>query len=185
MPREQWKTRWKDYYEILQVHPQAHSTVIAAAYRWLSKLHHPDPSASTDDSRMKEINEAKEVLLNEARRTSYDQAYRTSYDQDRRRLYDQAYREGQANPAPPAGGEPQRGSSPKDKTGLHAQRSEAGREAREKNYQTLHDFENKVGLWIAAGQLPTGEPFSFADGKQAIRLARQEYDKYLLWLIYE
>ncbi len=48
---------------------------------------------------------------------------------------------------------------------------------RQKAYNKLHNFENKVGLWIAAGQLPTGEPFSLADGKQAIKLAREEYEK--------
>jgi DnaJ-class molecular chaperone len=169
MPQEQWKTRWKDYYEILQVHHKAQSEVITAAYRRLSKLHHPDSSASSDDSRMKDMNEAKAVLLDEASRTSYDQAYR----------------EGQANPSPPAGGEPQRGSSPKDKTRLATQRSKAGRQAREKNYQKLLDFENKVGVWMAAGKLPDGSPFEKEAGHTAIRLARGEYDEYLLSLIYE
>lgn len=78
MPREQYEVRWKDYYEILQVHPRAEGEVIAAAYRKLAQMYHPDsrkddPSAS---ARMVEINEAKEVLSDPQRRSRYDQLYR-------------------------------------------------------------------------------------------------------------
>ena len=78
MPREQWQTRWKDYYEILQVHTKAEAEVILAAYRKLAQMYHPDtPGApSNAHSRMAEINEAKEVLSNSARRATYDQVYR-------------------------------------------------------------------------------------------------------------
>ena len=42
MPGEQYENRWKDYYEILQVHPLAEQEVIAAAYRRLAMKYHPD-----------------------------------------------------------------------------------------------------------------------------------------------
>ncbi len=48
---------------------------------------------------------------------------------------------------------------------------------RQKAYNKLHNFENKVGLWIAAGQLPDGSKFSREDGTTAINLARAEYEK--------
>ena len=49
--------------------------------------------------------------------------------------------------------------------------------ARQKAYNKLHNFENKVGRWVAAKQLPDGTPFSRDDGRKAIELARAEYEK--------
>ena len=54
--------------------------------------------------------------------------------------------------------------------------SERGK-LRQQAYNTLHNYENKVGLWMAAGQLPNGTPFSTDDGIAAITLAREEYER--------
>ncbi len=63
----------KDYYAILQVHPRAEPEVIEAAYRRLSRKYHPDVSGQADaGQRMRELNEAFEVLSDPARRSSYD-----------------------------------------------------------------------------------------------------------------
>ncbi len=63
----------KDYYAILQVHPRAEPEVIEAAYRRLSLKYHPDVSANPDaGNRMRELNEAFEVLRDPARRRVYD-----------------------------------------------------------------------------------------------------------------
>ena len=56
------------------------------------------------------------------------------------------------------------------------QKSPRGK-ARQRAYNRLHNYENKVGLWIAAGQLPDGTKFSRADGMTAIKLARETYEK--------
>ena len=78
MVREQYEVRWKDYYEVLQVHPRAEQAVISAAFRKLAQLYHPDHNKSPDATdRFKEINEAYEVLSDPARRATYDQEYRT------------------------------------------------------------------------------------------------------------
>ena len=97
MAREQYEVRWKDYYEVLQVHPRAELEVILAAYRKLAQMYHPDsPGApSNAHSRMVEINEAKEVLSDPARRATYDQEYRAR----------------QGNSASESGGWSQRGST--------------------------------------------------------------------------
>ncbi len=67
-----WDIRWKDYYQILQVHPTARQEVIKAAYERLARTHHPDvnqePSAA---KRMVDINEAFEVLGNLNNRRLY------------------------------------------------------------------------------------------------------------------
>ena len=63
----------KDYYAILQVHPRAEPEVIEAAYRRLSRKYHPDVSGQADaGQRMRELNEAFEVLSDPARRSAYD-----------------------------------------------------------------------------------------------------------------
>lgn len=65
--------RTKDYYVILQVDPRAEPEVIEAAYRRLSRKHHPDVSEEADAGRrMRELNEAFEVLSDPARRRAYD-----------------------------------------------------------------------------------------------------------------
>ncbi len=63
----------KDYYAILQVDPRAEPEVIEAAYRRLSLKYHPDVSEEADAGhRMRELNEAFEVLGDPARRRAYD-----------------------------------------------------------------------------------------------------------------
>jgi hypothetical protein len=65
----------KDYYEILQVSPNAEPEVIASAYRRLARKYHPDAYAGRDATeRMRELNEAYEVLSDPARRAEYDRA---------------------------------------------------------------------------------------------------------------
>ncbi|MPM25489.1 Curved DNA-binding protein [bioreactor metagenome] len=62
-----------DYYRILQVHPMAEPEVIEGAYKRLARKYHPDVSRARDaESRMKQINEAYEVLGDPARRKSFD-----------------------------------------------------------------------------------------------------------------
>ena len=63
----------KTYYEILQVTQEADPEVIEAAYRRLALKYHPDRNPGSDQQeRMKQINEAYEVLRDPARRAEYD-----------------------------------------------------------------------------------------------------------------
>ncbi len=67
----------KDYYKILQIHPEASLEVMNNAYRTLVKQHHPDVYHSQRKNRMtekmQEINEAYQVLSNQSTRAHYDQ----------------------------------------------------------------------------------------------------------------
>jgi len=65
----------KDYYEILQVSPNAEQEVIEAAYRRLARKYHPDVYSGPDVAhRMRELNEAYGVLGDPHRRAEYDAA---------------------------------------------------------------------------------------------------------------
>lgn len=79
--RESWESRWQDYYKTLQVDPSAEQEVIKGAYEKLAKKYHPDvnkaPSAS---ERMKELNQAYEILSDETKRANYDLEWRRRQD---------------------------------------------------------------------------------------------------------
>ncbi len=63
----------EDLYEMLQVHPSAHSDVILAAYRRLTLLYHQDRNPSEEAARiMVQLNRAYEVLGNSESRSEYD-----------------------------------------------------------------------------------------------------------------
>src|SRR5438067_2528913 len=69
-----------DYYEVLQVSPNAEAEIIQAAYWRLAQKWHPDrnPGDSSALERMKLIIEANEVLSNPQKRQVYDLRRRQS-----------------------------------------------------------------------------------------------------------
>ncbi len=71
----------KDYYRTLQVHNEADSDIIQAAYRRLMRKYHPDvlpPELRSDPEllqKAKDINEAFEVLSDPFKRAEYDKFF--------------------------------------------------------------------------------------------------------------
>ena len=64
---------FKDYYKTLGVDKTADDAAIKKAYRKLARKYHPDVSKERDaETRMKEINEAREVLSDVEKRAAYD-----------------------------------------------------------------------------------------------------------------
>ena len=62
-----------DYYKLLQVGRDASSAEIKSAYKKLSLQYHPDKTLdSKTEGMMKQLNEAKSVLLDEGNRAEYD-----------------------------------------------------------------------------------------------------------------
>jgi len=60
-------------YQTLQVDPAADPDVIEAAYKRLALKHHPDRSTDANaQTRMRELNDARAVLLDPPRRRAYD-----------------------------------------------------------------------------------------------------------------
>lgn len=67
----------KNYYEILEIDKNASQEIIDKAYKVLVKKYHPDLQNSLEakqkcEAKIKEINEAYEVLSNSQKRTDYD-----------------------------------------------------------------------------------------------------------------
>ena len=64
-----------NYYEILEVSVNASKEVIKNAYRALTKKYHPDSYKGNQEyaqEKMKEINEAYEILMDDNKRLMYD-----------------------------------------------------------------------------------------------------------------
>ena len=72
------------YYDILQVSENASEEVIRMAYKALAKKYHPDVfdgDPKIAEQKMKELNEAYEVLSNQPKRMEYDAfIHKTTYD---------------------------------------------------------------------------------------------------------
>ena len=66
----------KNYYEILEVSPNASHEVIEKAYRTLAKKYHPDTQQKNNthfaENKFRELNEAYEILSNHTLRKQYD-----------------------------------------------------------------------------------------------------------------
>ena len=64
---------FKDYYKILEVPRDASQEDIRKAYRKLARKYHPDVSKEADaETRMRDINEANDVLRDAEKRAAYD-----------------------------------------------------------------------------------------------------------------
>lgn len=75
-----------DYYEVLQVSPNAEQETIQRLYRVLAQRFHPDNRETGNETRFRELSEAYAVLNDPARRARYDVAYH-EMRQDRWRLF--------------------------------------------------------------------------------------------------
>lgn len=72
------------YYDILEVSQTASEEVIRASYRSLAKKYHPDTfhgEPCIADEKMKQLNEAKEVLCDPEKRRQYDSTLRNQQSQ--------------------------------------------------------------------------------------------------------
>jgi curved DNA-binding protein CbpA len=64
-----------DYYELLQISPNAEPETIHRVYRLLAQQFHPDNAATGNEARFRVIQEAYKTLSDPARRAEYDLVY--------------------------------------------------------------------------------------------------------------
>ena len=74
-----------DYYEVLQISPNAEPDTIQRVYRLLAQRYHPDNQETGNPTKFRLIHEAYSVLSNPEVRVKYDVAHR-GLQQDRWRL---------------------------------------------------------------------------------------------------
>ena len=67
--------RFIDYYEILQVNPNADPDTIERVFRLLAKRYHPDNKSTGDAGRFTQLSEAHSVLSDPEKRANYDAGY--------------------------------------------------------------------------------------------------------------
>jgi curved DNA-binding protein CbpA len=75
----------QDYYEILQISPNAEPDTVHRVYRLLAQRFHPDNAETGDDGRFRQLAEAYQVLGDPERRAQYDVIH-TNLKQERWRL---------------------------------------------------------------------------------------------------
>lgn len=68
-------TTFVDYYELLQVSPNADPETIERVFRHLAKKYHPDHQLSPDDERFRNLVEAHATLTDAEKRAGYDVKY--------------------------------------------------------------------------------------------------------------
>ncbi len=105
-------TTASDYYEVLQVSPNADEEVIQAAYRRLAMKWHPDrnPGDPFAVSQMKLLNEAFGVLSNSTKRREYDWGRRTGTSGGTDKDVPKAKASAPPEPEPAASPKPRAGS---------------------------------------------------------------------------
>jgi curved DNA-binding protein CbpA len=74
-----------DYYEVLQISPNADPDTVHRVYRLLAQRFHPDNGETGNETRFRELTEAYEVISDPARRAQYDVVY-SQHRQERWRL---------------------------------------------------------------------------------------------------
>jgi curved DNA-binding protein CbpA len=68
-----------DYYELMQISPNAEMETIQRVYRMLVARYHPDNANTGDMERFLKVNQAYEVLSDPKARAQYDGDYRTQH----------------------------------------------------------------------------------------------------------
>lgn len=72
-------TKFVDYYEVLQLSPNATADTVERVYRILAKRYHPDNQETGSASQFAELHKAFELLSNPVTRAAYD----VTYDENR------------------------------------------------------------------------------------------------------
>src|SRR5436309_311083 len=80
-----------DYYEVMQISPNAELDTIQRVYRLLAQRFHPDNQATGDAERFRVLTEAYQVLGDPEKRAQYD-VHRPDRQEERSRLLSEAVR---------------------------------------------------------------------------------------------
>ena len=71
---------YSDFYEILQVDPQADATLILYAFRYLATKYHPENTLTGSKEMYDRVVEAFRILSDDQRRAAYDHERKRATD---------------------------------------------------------------------------------------------------------
>jgi DnaJ-class molecular chaperone len=159
-------TTFKDYYDILKVDHKATKEEIKTAYRKAARKYHPDLQAKSEktasEEKIKEINEAYEVLGDSEKRTKYD-------------LVDERQSSGQEWKAPPNTGEHESNSWDNEDSGsfsdffesMFGRRASRGYTGRSRQQMSMRgeNLESEIGLSLEE---------AYHGGQKALRFSLSE-----------
>jgi curved DNA-binding protein CbpA len=74
-------TAFVDYYELMQISPNAEPETIKRVFRLLAARYHPDNPETADYDRFALLNDAHRILSDPASRAAYDLTYRAKRDE--------------------------------------------------------------------------------------------------------
>ena len=80
MPTPENREGFVDYYELLQVSPNADSETIERVYRSLAKRYHPDNKKTGNDEKFRALVQAYRLLSDPEQRAAYDLNYEETRD---------------------------------------------------------------------------------------------------------
>jgi curved DNA-binding protein len=83
-------TPFTDYYEILQLSPNADQTTIERVYRLLAKKYHPDNVQGGNEEKFRNVSDAFRVLSDPVKRAAYDASYERERSERFQFLYAQS-----------------------------------------------------------------------------------------------
>ena len=161
-------TKTRNYYQILEVEPDASGEKIKEQYLFLVQAWHPDKFSKADqkaraDEKTKEINTAYDVLGNPARRLEYDRMLHLSKKTEQKQP---PPRQAQPKPAPPRSAPvaPGRAAVPTRKWGLLARWDMESKRARGA-FQGVRVFINGRAQLLSAGELVGARVQYFLNGE--------------------
>ena len=70
-----------DYYDVLQISPNANTDTIQKIFRHLAKKYHPDSLGGGNPDLFRDIVKAHEILIDPEKRAAYDARYQEYWDQ--------------------------------------------------------------------------------------------------------
>lgn len=80
-----------DYYEVLQISPNADADTVHRVYRLLAQRFHPDNQSTGDADKFRMLTEAYQILGDPERRAGYD-VHRPARQEERSRLLSEAWK---------------------------------------------------------------------------------------------
>jgi len=82
-------TEFIDYYEVLEISPNANIDTIDRVFRFLAQRYHPDHAVTGDHNKFSDLVKAHETLRDPEKRAKYDIAH-SKYSEQRWRLSEEA-----------------------------------------------------------------------------------------------